>query len=58
MKPSPVADPKDRRVPTDGRRTLMLYMDAALIKDLKKIALDDDRNVYEDRSIFKLCCFG
>jgi hypothetical protein len=47
IKRLPVTDPTDRRVRTDGRRTLMLYMDAALIKDLKKIALDDDRNVYE-----------
>jgi len=47
VKSKPVTDPKDRRVRTDGRRTLMLYMDTALIKDLKKVALDDDRNVYE-----------
>ncbi|GAB5426658.1 MAG: hypothetical protein Devi2KO_01170 [Devosia indica] len=25
----------------------MVYMDAALIKELKKVAVDDDRNAYE-----------
>lgn len=32
---------------SDGRRTLLVYMDPALIKDLKKAALDEERNVYE-----------
>lgn len=31
----------------DGRRSLLVYMDEALIKDLKKVAVDEDRNVYE-----------
>lgn len=31
----------------DGRRPLMTYLDADLIKDLKKAALDEDCNVYE-----------
>jgi len=39
--------PKTPRVRTDGRRTLLVYMDAAMIKELKKAALDDDVNSYE-----------
>jgi hypothetical protein len=35
------------RARTDGRRTLLVYLDGALIKSLKKAALDDERNVYE-----------
>lgn len=31
----------------DGRKGLLVYLDAGLIKDLKKVALDDDCNVYE-----------
>ena len=31
----------------DGRRPLLVYLDPALIKDLKKEALDRDVNVYE-----------
>lgn len=31
----------------DGRKSLLVYMDAALIKELKKIAVDNDRNAYE-----------
>ena len=31
----------------DGRRPLMTYLDADLIKELKKAALDDDCNVYQ-----------
>ncbi|MBD8066049.1 hypothetical protein IC608_11250 [Devosia sp. PTR5] len=31
----------------DGRRALLVYMDAALIKKLKKAALDEDCNAYE-----------
>jgi hypothetical protein len=32
---------------TDGRRSLLVYLDAELIKELKKAALDDERNAYE-----------
>lgn len=32
---------------SDGRKSLLVYMDAALIKELKKVAVDDDRNAYE-----------
>jgi hypothetical protein len=35
------------RVRKDGRRQLLVYLDAELIKKLKKAAIDDDRNVYE-----------
>jgi hypothetical protein len=42
-----VTDPRNLRARTDGRRTLLVYMDATLIKDLKKAAVDDDTNVYE-----------
>jgi hypothetical protein len=31
----------------DGRKPLLVYMDAALIKVLKKAALDDECNAYE-----------
>jgi hypothetical protein len=31
----------------DGRRSLLVYLDADLIKELKKNALDEDRNTYE-----------
>jgi hypothetical protein len=31
----------------DGRKSLLVYLDAELIKDLKKAALDDETNVYE-----------
>jgi hypothetical protein len=34
------------RVRADGRRSL-LYLDAQLIKNLKKAAPDDERNAYE-----------
>ena len=47
VKPKPMTDPKAPRARTDGRRTLLVYMDAALIKELKKAALDDDTNSYE-----------
>lgn len=32
---------------SDGRKTLLVYMNAGLIKELKKAALDDEKNVYE-----------
>ena len=35
------------RTRTDGRRSLLVYLDASLIKELKKAALDDERNAYE-----------
>jgi hypothetical protein len=31
----------------DGRKSLLVYMDEALIKELKKVAVDDDCNAYE-----------
>ena len=31
----------------DGRKGLLVYLDTALIKELKMAALDDDRNVYD-----------
>jgi hypothetical protein len=42
--------PKDSKMPRsrkDGRKSLLVYLDAGLIKDLKRAALDDDRNVYD-----------
>ena len=47
IKAKKATDPKPPRARTDGRRTLLVYMDAALIKELKKAALDDDKNSYE-----------
>jgi len=41
---------KEKAVETrrkDGRKPLLVYMDAALIKVLKKAALDEDCNAYE-----------
>ncbi|WP_294539793.1 hypothetical protein [uncultured Rhodoblastus sp.] len=35
------------RVRPDGRRSLLVYLDTELIKELKKAALDDERNAYE-----------
>jgi hypothetical protein len=43
-KPSAV---KSARPRTDGRRTLLVYLDGELIKELKRAALDEERNVYE-----------
>ena len=31
----------------DGRKSLLVYVDENLIKELKKAAVDVDRNVYE-----------
>ena len=31
----------------DGRKSLLVYMDEALIKELKKVAVDDDCNAYD-----------
>lgn len=47
IRQKPMTDSNAPRARTDGRRTLLVYMDAALIKELKKAALDDERNVYE-----------
>lgn len=44
--PKPIS-PKPACPRTDGRRTLLVYLDGDLIKDLKKVALDEERNVYE-----------
>jgi hypothetical protein len=38
---------KAARLRTDGRRTLLVYLDGDLIKNLKKAALDEEKNVYE-----------
>ena len=38
---------KPTRARTDGRRTLLVYLDGDLIKALKKVALDEEKNVYE-----------
>jgi hypothetical protein len=35
------------RARADGRKPFLSYLDADLIKELKKAALDDDRNAYE-----------
>ena len=35
------------RTRSDGRRTLLVYMNSELIKEIKKVALDEERNVYE-----------
>jgi hypothetical protein len=35
------------RVRKDGRKQLLVYLDAELIKTLKKIAVDQDVNVYD-----------
>jgi hypothetical protein len=32
---------------TDGRKPFLSYLDADLIKELKKAALDDERSAYE-----------
>ena len=44
--PKPTAA-KATRPRTDGRRTLLVYLDGELIKNLKKVALDEEKNVYE-----------
>ena len=35
------------RTRTDGRRSLLVYLDQAVIKKLKKAALDEERPAYE-----------
>jgi hypothetical protein len=39
------SNPNRQRV--DGRKSLLVYMDEALIKELKKFAVDQDCNAYE-----------
>lgn len=41
------SDQKSNRKRADGRKGLLVYLDADLIRDLKKAALDDDCNVYD-----------
>lgn len=38
---------KPNRSRGDGRKSFLAYLDADLIKELKKAALDDERNAYE-----------
>ena len=38
---------KSIRARSDGRKSLLVYMDEALIKELKKVAVDDDCNAYD-----------
>jgi hypothetical protein len=47
IRTKPGNDPKAPRPRNDGRKSLFVYLDADLIKQLKKAALDDDTNVYE-----------
>jgi len=35
------------RARSDGRRSLLVYLDAEVIKQLKKAALDQERTAYE-----------
>ena len=35
------------RARADGRRPLLVYLDPDLIKQVKKVALDEDRTAYE-----------
>jgi hypothetical protein len=35
------------RTRADGRRPLLVYLDQEMIKELKKVALDEDRAAYE-----------
>lgn len=41
------AGPKPIRVRKDGRRQMLVYLDPALIKTLKKTAVDRDVNLYD-----------
>jgi len=36
-----------KRIREDGRQSLLVYMDATLIRDLKKAAIDEQCNAYE-----------
>ncbi len=44
--PTQESKPADRSR-ADGRKPFLSYLDAGLIKRLKKAALDDERNAYE-----------
>jgi len=46
LKPAP-AKQGSSRDRSDGRRPLLVYMEPDLVKNLKKIALDEDRTAYE-----------
>lgn len=41
------AEPKNTPARSDGRKSLLVYLNPDLIKDLKRAALDDDRTAYE-----------
>ncbi len=41
------AAPKSIRPRSDGRKTFLVYMDASLIKEVKKVALEDEVTAYE-----------
>jgi hypothetical protein len=47
IRTKPPNEPKASRSRDDGRKGLFVYLDAVLIKELKKVALDDDTNAYE-----------
>jgi hypothetical protein len=38
---------RNSRTRADGRRPLLVYMETETVKDLKRAALDQDRNAYE-----------
>jgi hypothetical protein len=38
---------KSGRVRADGRKSLLVYLDEDVIKQLKRAALDEDRTAYE-----------
>lgn len=38
---------KPARVRADGRKSLLVYLNPEIIKELKKVALDEDRTAYE-----------
>lgn len=42
-----MAATKPIRKRPDGRKSLLVYMDEALIKELKKVAVDDECNAYD-----------
>jgi len=39
--------PRSNRPRRDGRKPLLVYLDEALIKELKKVAVDEDCNAYD-----------
>jgi len=42
-----LAPTSKKRVRDDGRQSLLVYMEASLIRDLKKAAIDEQCNAYE-----------